>query len=76
LNLQLAYFGQYPILNIYPGTNPDLPLDVVGQGTGRTLMVRKKIKFPSADVMGGLYLGVAVTGVEALVAMGLVIAFM
>ena len=39
-------------------------------------MVRKKIKFPSVDVMGGLYLGVAVTGVEALVAMGLVIAFM
>ena len=33
-------------------------------------------KFPSVDVMGGLYLGVAVTGVEALVAMGLVIAFM
>jgi hypothetical protein len=26
--------------------------------------------------MGGLYLGVAVAGVEALVAMGLVIAFM
>jgi hypothetical protein len=39
-------------------------------------MVRKKIKFPPADVMGGLYLGVAVTGVEALVAMGLVLAFM
>jgi hypothetical protein len=38
-------------------------------------MAVKKIKFP-ADVMGGLYLGVAVTGVEALVAMGLVIAFM
>jgi hypothetical protein len=27
-------------------------------------------------VMGGLYLGIAVTGVNALVAMGLVIAFM
>ena len=52
------------------------PAYVVVQGTGRTPMVRKKIKFPSADVMGGLYLGVAVTGVEALVAMGLVIAFM
>ncbi len=39
-------------------------------------MVGKKIKFPSADVMGGLYFGVAVTSVEALVAMGLVIAFM
>jgi hypothetical protein len=63
-------------LNICPGTNPDLPLDVVVRGTGRTLMVGKKIKFPSADVMGGLYLGVAVTGIEALVAMGLVIAFM
>jgi hypothetical protein len=28
------------------------------------------------SVMGGLYLGVAVTGVEALIAMGLVIALM
>jgi hypothetical protein len=39
-------------------------------------MVAKLIKFQSRDVMGGLYLGVAVAGVEALVAMGLVIAFM
>jgi hypothetical protein len=39
-------------------------------------MIGKHIKFPSGDVMGGLYLGVAITGVEALVAMGLVIAFM
>jgi hypothetical protein len=38
-------------------------------------MIRKKIKFPSVDVMGGLYLGVAIAGVEALVAIGLVIAF-
>jgi len=30
----------------------------------------------SESVMGGLYLGVAVAGVEALIAMGLVIAFM
>jgi hypothetical protein len=36
----------------------------------------KKINLPSGDVMGGLYLGVAVASVEALVAMGLVIAFM
>ena len=43
---------------------------------GRTPMIHQKIKFPSADVMGGLYIGVAVTGVEALVAMALVIAFM
>ena len=28
------------------------------------------------NVMGGLYLGIAVAGVEALIAMGLVIAFM
>jgi hypothetical protein len=39
-------------------------------------MIGKHIKFPSADDMGGLYLGVAVTGVNALVAMGIVIAFM
>jgi hypothetical protein len=36
----------------------------------------KQPKSQSADVMGGLYLGIAVTGVEALVAMGLVLAFM
>ena len=28
------------------------------------------------NVMGGLYLGIAVAGVEALIAMGLIIAFM
>ena len=43
---------------------------------GRNAMVAKHIKFTSEDVMGGLYLGVAVTGVNALVAMGLVVAFM
>jgi hypothetical protein len=36
----------------------------------------KQSKSQSANVMGGLYLGIAVTGVEALVAMGLVLAFM
>jgi hypothetical protein len=39
-------------------------------------MVGKLTKFQPQDVMGGLYLGIALTGVEALVAMGLVIAFM
>lgn len=38
-------------------------------------MPGKQPRFQS-DVMGGLYLGIAITGVEALVAMGLVIAFM
>jgi hypothetical protein len=38
--------------------------------------VARRIKFrPPEDVMGGLYLGVAVTGINALVAMGLVLAF-
>jgi hypothetical protein len=36
----------------------------------------KQPKFQSANVMGGLYLGIAVTGVEALIAMGLVLVFM
>ncbi len=39
-------------------------------------MIKKLTTFQSQDVMGGFYLGIAVTGVEALVAMGLVIAFM
>ena len=39
-------------------------------------MPARQIKLQSESVMAGLYLGVAVTGVNALVAMGLVIAFM
>jgi hypothetical protein len=39
-------------------------------------MVGKLTRFQQQDVMGGLYLGVAVAGVEALVAMGLIIAFL
>ena len=35
-----------------------------------------RIKFQSENVMGGFYVGVAVAGVNALVAMGLVIALM
>jgi hypothetical protein len=65
-------------LDIRSGTNPDLPRDVVAQGISirRNPMIGRQIKFPTEDVMGGLYLGVAFTGVNALVAMGLVIAFM
>jgi hypothetical protein len=36
----------------------------------------KQPKLQFANAMGGLYLGMAITGVEALVAMGLVLAFM
>jgi hypothetical protein len=36
----------------------------------------KQNKFQSENVMGGLYLGIAFTGVNALIATGLVIAFM
>jgi hypothetical protein len=36
----------------------------------------RQIKLQKESVMAGLYLGVAVTGVNALVAMGLIIAFM
>jgi hypothetical protein len=40
-------------------------------------VANRQIKFqPPEDVMGGLYLGVAVTSLNALVAMGLVLAFM
>ena len=39
-------------------------------------MLSKQPEFQFANVMGGLYLGIAVTGAEALVAMGLVLAFM
>jgi hypothetical protein len=63
-------------LNISPEQIPISRVIYWAGKKGKPPMVRKKIKFPSADVMGGLYLGVAVTGVEALVAMGLVIAFM
>jgi hypothetical protein len=46
------------------------------QNAWRTALPGKQPKFQSENVMGGLYLGIAVTGVEALVAMGLVLAFM
>jgi hypothetical protein len=52
------------LLDISAGTNPGLPRDVFGQG----------ILF-GESVMDGLYLGIAVAGVNALVAMGLVIVF-
>ena len=59
------------------GTNPDLSREVLAQRRkGRKSMVGKLTKIQQHDIMGGLYLGVAVTGVEALVAMALVIAFM
>jgi hypothetical protein len=45
-------------------------------GKGETPMIKKLSTIQSQDVMGGFYLGIAITGVEALVAMGLVIAFM
>jgi hypothetical protein len=38
-------------------------------------MPRRKINWKSEDAMAGLYLGIAVTSVNALVAMGVVIAF-
>jgi len=38
-------------------------------------MPRRQINWKSEDVMAGFYLGIAVTGVNALVAMGVVIAF-
>ena len=41
-----------------------------------TAMPLWQIKLQKESVMAGLYLGVAITGAEALVAMALVIAFM
>jgi hypothetical protein len=48
-----------------PGTIPRFPRDLFWTG-----------QFHEGAVMGGLYLGIAVTGVNALVATGLVIALM
>jgi hypothetical protein len=48
----------------------------MGQLHEESAMPARQIKFQSGSVMAGLYLGVAVTGVNALVAMGLIIAFM
>jgi hypothetical protein len=39
-------------------------------------MPSRQIRLKSESVMAGLYLGIAVTSLNALVAMGLVIAFM
>jgi hypothetical protein len=52
-------------LNISAGTNPRFRRDVFGPG------------IPIGEsVMGGLYFGIAVAGINALVATGFVIAFM
>jgi hypothetical protein len=59
-------------LYIFLGTKPRFPRDLLGG----TLPSLEQIKLQKESVMGGLYLGVAVTGAEALVAMALVIAFM
>ena len=53
------------LLDISPGTNLRFRRDVFRQG----IQLGER-------VMDGLYLGIAVAGVNALVAMGLVIAFM
>jgi hypothetical protein len=53
------------LLDISAGTNPRFRRDVSGPG----IQIGE-------SVMDGLYLGIAVAGVNALVAMGLVIAFM
>jgi hypothetical protein len=47
----------------------------VGQLHEESAMPDNRIKFRSESVMGGLYLGIVVTSVNALVAMALVIAF-
>jgi hypothetical protein len=43
---------------------------------GKTAMSVRQFKLQKESVMAGLYLGVAVTGLNALVAMAVVIAFM
>ena len=65
-------------LLLFPaGTNPGLPRDVYRQTKHwETAVPGKQHKFRSESVMGGLYLGLAFTGVNALIATGLVIAFM
>jgi hypothetical protein len=66
------------LLHFSPGTESQFARDLLGQGNSMRKcgapMDRSKHELQS--VMGGLYLGVAVAGVEALIAMGLVIAFM
>jgi hypothetical protein len=58
------------------GTKPRFPRDLFGWDLARGSATPGKIKFQSENIMAGLYLGVAVAGVNALVATGLVIAFM
>jgi hypothetical protein len=52
-------------LSHFYGTESRFAGDVFGRG-----------KFKSENIMAGLYLGIAVTGVNALIATGLVIAIM
>jgi hypothetical protein len=59
------------------GTKPRFPRGVFGTiARGKTVMSVRQFKLQKESVMAGLYLGVAVTGLNALVAMAVVIAFM
>ena len=71
-------FSLSTLLYISFGTKPRLPRDVFGWDncTRKTAMSVRQFKLQKESVMAGLYLGVAVTGLNALVAMAVVIAFM
>ena len=60
------------------GTNPRLPRESykADKKHWETAVPGKQHKLQYENVMGGLYLGIAFTGVNALIATGVVIAFM
>jgi len=72
----MGFARAQPIVRAFSGTESRLPRDPVGRATHGKCSARKPITFQSENVMAGLYLGIAVTGVEALIAMALVIALM
>jgi hypothetical protein len=68
--------NQCSLLYFCGGTKFRFPRDLFGWAIAWDVaMPRRRINWKSEDVMAGLYLGIAVTGVNALVAMGIVIAF-
>jgi hypothetical protein len=71
-------FSLCTLLYFSPGTKPRFPRGVFEWDNCKreSRMSVRQFKFQKESVMAGLYLGVAVTGLNALVAMAVMIAFM
>jgi len=63
-------------LYIWPGTNPRLPSDIIGLGNRiGNAVFRKQIRLQSESIPADICLGVVIAGVNVLIGIALIIAF-